>query len=75
MYDLIHYYYPEVKIEDKYIQNIVCTLWNKKRDVLEFLEKYKNEKKDKINGLELYALYCQEKDKRVSKHYFMNLLN
>ena len=75
MYDLIHYYYPEVKIEDKYIQNIGCTLWNKKRDVLEFLEKYKNEKKDKINGLELYALYCQEKDKRVSKHYFMNLLN
>jgi hypothetical protein len=76
MYDLIHYYYPEIKIEDKYIQNIGCTLWNKKRDVLEFLEKYKNDNKDnKINGLELYALYCQEKDKRVSKHYFMNLLN
>jgi hypothetical protein len=71
MYDLINYYYPEVKIEDKFIQNIGCTLWNKKKDVLEFLEKY-NE--NKMNGLELYTLYCQEKDKRVSKNYFMNLI-
>ena len=76
MYDLIHYYYPEVKIEDKYIQHIGCTLWNKKRDVLEYLDNYKNEnnKIDK-NGLELYALYCEKKDKRVSKNYFLNLLN
>jgi hypothetical protein len=71
MYDLINYYYPEVKIEDKFIQNIGCTLWNKKKDVLEFLEKH-NE--TKMNGLDLYTLYCQEKDKRVSKNYFMNLI-
>jgi hypothetical protein len=77
MYDLIHYYYPEVKIEDKYIQNIGCTLWNKKRDVLEYLEIYKSENENQINknGLELYALYCEKKDKRVSKNYFLNLLN
>ena len=72
MYDLIHYYYPEVKIEDKYIQNIGCTLWNKKKDVLDFLDIHKH--KDKMNGIELYSLYCQEKDKRVSKNYFMNLI-
>jgi hypothetical protein len=71
MYDLINYYYPEVKIEDKFIQNIGCTLWNKKKDVLEFLEKHN---KTKMNGLDLYTLYCQEKDKRVSKNYFMNLI-
>lgn len=70
MYDLIQYYYPEVKIEDKYIQNIGCVLWNKKKDVLDFLENHNKE----MNGLELYSLYCQKNDKRVSKHYFMNLI-
>ncbi len=72
MYDLIHYYYPEIKIEDKFIQNIGCTLWNKKRDVLDFLEKHN---KDDIS-MNLYSIYCSEyKDRRVSKNYFMNLLN
>jgi hypothetical protein len=73
MYDLIHYYYPEVKIEDKFIQNVGCVLWNKKKDVLEFLERYPT----KDSGMNLYSLYCNEyKDKkRVSKNYFMNILN
>ena len=47
MYDLIQYYYPEVKIEDKYIQNIGCVLWNKKKDVLDFLDSHNKN----INGL------------------------
>ena len=66
---------PEIKIEDKYIQNIGCVLWNKKRDVLDFLEQHS--KKTEINeSVSLYSLYCSEfKDKkRVSKNYFMNLL-
>lgn len=67
MYDLIQYYYPDIKIEDKYIQNIGCVLWNKKRDVLEFLER--NSEKDN-----LYAKYCNEYKRRVSKQFFMNLL-
>jgi hypothetical protein len=71
MYDLIHYYYPEVKIEDKYIQNIGCVLWNKKKDVLDFLQLHTE---SKMNGSELYTLYCQKNDKRVSKNYFMNLV-
>jgi hypothetical protein len=73
MYDLIHYYYPEVKIEDKFIQNIGCVLWNKKKDVLDFLETH-NKEEQSIN---LYTMYCAEyKDKkRVSKNYFMNILN
>jgi hypothetical protein len=72
MYDLIHYYYPEIKIEDKFIQNIGCVLWNKKKDVLEFLETHKEEQ-----SINLYSVYCSEfKDKkRVSKNYFMNILN
>jgi hypothetical protein len=74
MYDLIHYYYPEVKIEDKFIQNIGCVLWNKKKDVLDFLETHTHNKDQSIN---LYSMYCSEyKDKkRVSKNYFMNILN
>ena len=73
MYDLIHYYYPEVKIEDKFIQNIGCVLWNKKKDVLDFLETH-NKEDQSIN---LYSIYCAEyKDKkRVSKNYFINILN
>jgi hypothetical protein len=69
MYDLIQYYYPDVKIEDKFIQNIGCVLWNKKRDVLDFLER----NKDKTD-LNLYAKYCNEYKRRVSKHFFMNFL-
>jgi hypothetical protein len=72
MYDLIQYYYPEVKIEDKSIHNIGCVLWNKKRDVLDFLELYKDE--NNMNSTELYSIYCQKKDRRVSKNYFMNLI-
>ena len=68
MYDLIQYYYPDVKIEDKYIQNIGCVLWNKKRDVLDFLER----NTDKDNNL--YAKYCNEYKRRVSKQFFMNLI-
>ena len=73
MYDLIHYYYPEVKIEDKFIQNIGCVLWNKKKDVLDFLETHKKEDQ----SINLYSMYCAEfKDKkRVSKNYFINILN
>jgi hypothetical protein len=73
MYDLIQYYYPEVKIEDKYIQNIGCVLWNKKKDVLDFLHTHKKEDQ----SINLYSIYCAEyKDKkRVSKNYFMNILN
>ena len=73
MYDLIHYYYPEVKIEDKFIQNIGCVLWNKKKDVLDFLETHNKDDQ----GINLYSIYCSEyKDKkRVSKNYFMNILN
>jgi hypothetical protein len=71
IYDLIHYYFPEVKIQDKYIQNIGCTLWNKKKDVLTFLANHPT-----IYKNELYGLYCAEyKDKkRVNKHYFMSFI-
>ena len=79
MYDLIQYYFPEIKIEDKFIQNIGCVLWNKKKDVLEFLETYKNKNQGAgiVISMNLYSIYCSEyKDKRrVSKNYFLNILN
>jgi hypothetical protein len=76
LYDLIQHYYPDVKIENNSIQ-ISCSLWNKRKDVLTFLNEYKNSNSDITDKNELYRLYCNEfKDKkRVSKHYFMNLMN
>ena len=76
MYDLIQYYYPDIKIENNCIQ-ISCSLWNKKKDVLSFLNTYKEKEKNEFDKNELYKLYCNEyKDKkRVSKQYFINLIN
>ena len=63
--DLIEFYYPNVVIvEDKYIKQIGCTLWNKKKELEPYISK------GDIN--ELYYNYCKEfKSKRkVSKTYF-----
>ena len=79
LYDLIQHYYPDVKIENNSIQ-ISCSLWNKKKEVLLFLNEQKSkesiEPSISIDKNELYKLYCnQHKDKKkVSKQYFMNLM-
>jgi len=74
LYDLIQYYYPDVKIENNSIQ-ITCSLWNKKKEVLTFLNDYKEKNQMHIDKNELYKIYCNEnKDKKkVSKQYFMNI--
>lgn len=37
-----HYFYPNVEIiDDKYIKNIKCSLWNKENEINDFLNSYK----------------------------------
>jgi len=40
--DLIKHYYPDISIEDnKYIYQIKCKLWDKRKDIIDSLKKYK----------------------------------
>ena len=82
-----HYYSPQVEIIDnKYITNIKCLLWNKNDEVRDFLQSYKvNANKtelqtDIINFDDLYQSYKKYINAKtivenkisliVSKHYF-----
>jgi hypothetical protein len=52
--DLIHHFYPDITILDnKFIRNVKCGLWDKKNDV--------------INALELFKLTCNEQEEMLSK--------
>ena len=52
--DLIHHFYPETTImENKFIQQMKCTLWDKRTDVL--------------NALELFKLKCSEQEDVLPK--------
>jgi len=52
--DLIHHFYPETTIlENKFIQQMKCTLWDKRTDVL--------------NSLELFKLKCSEQEDFLPK--------
>jgi len=65
--DLIEFYYPNIVIiEDKYIKQIGCTLWNKKKELEPFIKK-------EGDIQELYYNYCKEfkSNRKVSKQYFI----
>jgi hypothetical protein len=52
--DLIHHFYPDISIIDnKFIQNVKCRLWDKRNDV--------------INALELFKLKCNEQEETLCK--------
>jgi hypothetical protein len=52
--DLIHHFYPETTIiEHKFIQQLKCTLWDKRTDVL--------------NALDLFKLKCAEQEDILAK--------
>ena len=52
--DLIHHFYPDTTImENKFIQQVKCTLWDKRTDVL--------------NSLELFKLKCSEQEEVLPK--------
>lgn len=52
--DLIHHFYPDVNILDnKFIQHVKCSLWDKRNEVL--------------NSLELFKLKCSEQEELLTK--------
>jgi len=68
--DLIEFYYPNIVIiEDKYIKQIGCTLWNKKKELEPFIKK-------EGDIQELYYNYCKEfkSNRKVSKQYLYNIM-
>jgi hypothetical protein len=76
--DLIKHYYPDIVIEDnKYVYQINCVLWDKRKDINQCLKKYKsisphvNDVSEEISINEIYELYCEMKFKFIaSKQYF-----
>jgi len=80
--DLIQYFYPSVIIEnDKYIQEIRCSLWDKQKSIKNVFDEIKTEWPDKENDLSVYdayLYYCKRHKKRkvpelgliVHKSYF-----
>ena len=88
--DLIQYFYPNINIEnDKYIQEIRCTLWDKKTDIQKAFNSIRTEYPDKtvdITIYEAYLFYCKRYKKQkangmlecgliVHKSYFENYAN
>jgi len=76
--DLIKHYYPDISIEDnKYIYQIKCKLWDKRKDIIDSLKKYKTLTphvdfySEEIPINEIYQIYCGSKYKFIaSKKYF-----
>jgi len=74
--NLILYYYPKMKMNGKYIYNIRCKLWDKKKDIRNcLLHNFDKSIKMDMTVLEAYKSYCAYGDKKdyiniVSKRYF-----
>lgn len=71
--DLIKYYYPDVIIEkDKYLINVYTQLWDKKKDIKEFLKNNNFPNEEAI-----YENYLKENNnkKKVSKSYFQKIID
>jgi len=84
--ELIQHFYPEIEIEnDKYIQHIRCSIWDKKLDIKIALEEFKNKIRSEkyeddtgnISTYDAYIFYCKyysccnlESKNIVSKCYF-----
>lgn len=78
--DLIRHYYPDVEIDsDKYLLNTSNTLWDKRGDVINYLELYKLHASDTksiptlCSAYGFYITKCDTETKKmckVSKRYF-----
>ena len=78
--ELIHHFYQDISIIDnKFIQNVKCKLWDKKNDVINSLELFKikcNEQEESLSTTinEAYEYYTSSKNMlNVSKMYFENV--
>jgi hypothetical protein len=78
---ILRHFYPDVIIEDdKYILNVGCLLWDKKTEINEYLEQFKNQcvaqnlsfPQPLYNAYEYYCGRCYLAAKRriISKRYF-----
>ena len=70
MLDLIRFYHEEIQIVDnKHVQGIYCSLWNKKQELSEFFSNA--ELGDQVSFYDAYTIYLRDKKRRVvSKAYF-----
>jgi hypothetical protein len=75
--EIIQHFYPDVVILDnKYISNIKCKLWDKGADVLKALEQFKqqNQHATTYNAYEFYCSLNKNKNALlVSKRYFESI--
>ena len=78
---ILRHFYPDVVIEDdKYILNVGCLLWDKKAEINEYLDQFKNQcvthnhsfPQPLYNAYEYYCGKCYLVAKRhiISKRYF-----
>jgi hypothetical protein len=78
---ILRHFYPDVVIEDdKYILNVGCFLWDKKAEINEYLDQFKNQcvthnhsfPQPLYNAYEYYCGKCYLVAKRhiISKRYF-----
>jgi hypothetical protein len=70
MLDLIRFYHDDIQIIDnKYIQGIYCSLWNKKQELCDFFGHMALS--DTISFYDAYTIYLSRKKRHVvSKSYF-----
>lgn len=73
MLDLIRFYHPEILIIDnKYIQGIYCSRWNKKQELDSFFEELLNEPVQ-LSFYDAYTVYLEKNRANhhiISKSYF-----
>ena len=80
MIALIQYFYPQQSMtEEKYINNISSTLWDKKKDIVGTLDAMKQHFTDSKNLYQMYEFYCNYAKKKsypytASKKYFENTI-
>lgn len=76
---IIRHFFPGIEIVDnKYILNVSCSLWNKSSDIMNALELLKVEKdqtKEMVSFADVYQFYCKTSTAAiVSKRYFEKYL-
>ena len=82
---ILKHFFPNIEIiEDKYVLNINCTMWNKSKDIIKSIEFIKNElKKNEFVALisfddayNYYVKFCNSKSYKfiISKRYFEKYL-
>lgn len=73
--ELIRHFHPDIiVVEDKYVMNVKCKMWDKKQEVVDILDLLKTEDV-KMEAKSLYVVYEKYASKRktpfvVSKRYF-----